>query len=220
MKPRRHPSYTVITNVVYAIALLYKRRRWATSRRLGWLRINYVIYRRICRVGRIQHVFVIGLTDLGYKPGKSITLMCQSREGHYDRLGAPERVLQGSVDVIVTTYQPAGMSARKITTTGPIGSHQRRSGRRRPRKSLGHPGMNVTGVTYYATELTAKRLELLRQMLPALQTVGILDNPAFTEVNPDLVSLPFKDDAEKAAQMLGLKTNVQSARQREDLEPL
>ena len=111
------------------------------------------------------------------------------------------------------------MSARKITTTVPIvtiiSGDPVAAGLA---KSLGHPGMNVTGVTYYATELTAKRLELLKQMLPALQTVGILDNPAFTEVNPDLVSLPFKDDAQKAAQMLGLKTSVQSARQVEDLE--
>jgi hypothetical protein len=52
MKPMRHlPSYTVIINVVHLIALLYKRNRWATSRRLGLLRINHVIYWRICTDG-------------------------------------------------------------------------------------------------------------------------------------------------------------------------
>ena len=164
--------------------------------------------------------FVNGLTDLGYKPGESITLICRGAENQYDRLGtATNELLQSSVDVIVTTSQPAGMSALKVTSTVPIvtviSGDPVAAGLA---KSLNHPGMNVTGVTYYATELTAKRLELLKQMLPELKTVGVLDNPAFTEVNPDLVPLPFENDAKNAAQALGLKTSVQSARRPEDLE--
>jgi putative ABC transport system substrate-binding protein len=164
--------------------------------------------------------FVSGLMELGYKPGESIELTCRSAENHYDRLGAAtDELLQSSVNVIVTTSQPAGMSARKITGTVPIvtviSGDPVAAGLV---KSLSRPGMNVTGVTYYATELAAKRLELLKQMLPTLRTVGILDNPAFSEVNPDLVPLPFADDAEKAARALGLATSVQTARQPEDLE--
>jgi putative ABC transport system substrate-binding protein len=118
-------------------------------------------------------LFVIGLTDLGYKPGESITLMCRSGEGHYNRLGAAtNELLQASVDVIVTSSQPAGMSARKITTTVPIvtviSGDPVATGLA---KSLGHPGMNVTGVTYYATEPATKRLELLKKMLPYVDRV-------------------------------------------------
>ena len=44
-------------------------------------------------------------------------------------------------------------------------------------KSLDHPGGNVTGLSYYATELTAKRLELFRQAVPSVSKVGVLANP-------------------------------------------
>jgi putative ABC transport system substrate-binding protein len=164
--------------------------------------------------------FVSGLVGFGYKPGESVSLTCRSADNQYDRLGrATSELLQSSVDVIVTSSQPAGMSAHKVTDSVPIvtviSGNPVAAGLA---GSLGHPGMNVTGVTYYATELTEKRLELLKQMLPELKTVGILHNPAFTEVNPDLEPLPFEDDARKAAQALGLKMSVQHARQPDDLE--
>lgn len=64
-------------------------------------------------------------------------------------------------------------------------------------KSLAEPGGNLTGLTYYATELTAKRLELLQEMVPGLGVVGVLSNP-------EVGDLPFEADTREAAQRLGL----------------
>jgi len=164
--------------------------------------------------------FINGLIDLGYKPGETVKIACRSADYHYDRLAsATEELLRLPVDVIVSASQPAGMSAHKVTTTVPvvtvISGNPVGAGLAR---SLGNPGMNVTGVTYYATELTAKRLELLKQMLPKLNTVGVLTNPDFTITNPDFVPLPFEDDTRKAAQTLGIKLSIQSAREPTDIE--
>ena len=64
-------------------------------------------------------------------------------------------------------------------------------------QSLAKPGGNVTGVSYYATELTAKRLELLKETMPDIATVGVL-------ANPNVSYLPFEEDTKRAAGQLGI----------------
>ena len=64
-------------------------------------------------------------------------------------------------------------------------------------KSLNHPGGNITGLTYYATELTLKRLELLHEIVPSVTKIGVLANPAVSY-------LPFEKDTVRAGAVLGL----------------
>jgi putative tryptophan/tyrosine transport system substrate-binding protein len=156
--------------------------------------------------------FARGLHDFGYKPGDTITLECRSAGGRYDGLtAAAAELVRLSVDVIVTDSQPAGTAARNATATVPIvtviSGDPVAAGLAR---SIAKPGGNVTGVSYYATELTAKRLQLLKELLPSVDTVGVL-------ANPNVSYLPFEEDTKRAAALVGVTTNVQQVSEAGDL---
>jgi putative ABC transport system substrate-binding protein len=116
------------------------------------------------------------------------------------------------VDVIVATSQPTAQAAHDATQTIPIvmiaSGDPVSTGLV---KSLGHPGGNVTGLTYYATELTAKRLELLREAVPILTKVGVLANPA-------LSYLPFENDTLNAGVALGLAVVIHHVSEPSDID--
>ena len=144
-----------------------------------------------------------GLRDLGYVPGTSVVIDCSSAGGRYERLPtAAAELVKLNVDVIVAANQPTARAAHEATETIPIvmiaSGDPVAAGLV---KNLGHPGGNVTGPTYYATELTAKRLELLREVVPSLSRIGVLANPV-------VAYLPFENDTLKAASALGLRPLV------------
>ncbi len=147
--------------------------------------------------------FLVGMKELGYEPGKNIAFECRGAGLRYDGLAeAAADLAELSVDVIVSTSQPAGHAARKATATIPIvtiisGDPVAASMTR----SLAKPDGNVTGVSYYATELTAKRLALLQEIIPAIDTVGVL-------ANPDTSYLPFEEDTRLAEEHLGINTRI------------
>jgi putative ABC transport system substrate-binding protein len=141
-----------------------------------------------------------GLADLGYIPDKTFTMECRSAEQSYDRLvPAAEELVRARVDVIVALSHPAARAARLATDLTPIvmiaSGDPVASGLV---DSLAHPGGNVTGLTYYATELTGKRLEILREMVPTISVIGVLANPA-------VAYLPFEKDTKRAAAALGVR---------------
>jgi putative ABC transport system substrate-binding protein len=158
-------------------------------------------------------LFVRGLEELGYRPGETVTIECRSAGERYEGLplAAAELVALG-VDVIVGLSQPAGMAAHDATDTIPIASIV--SGDPVAvglARSLAEPGGNLTGLSYYANELTLKRLELLKQAVPELSTVDVLANP--------LVSyLPFEKDAEQAARRLSLAIRTHHVSEPDDLD--
>jgi putative ABC transport system substrate-binding protein len=144
--------------------------------------------------------FLAGLADWGRIPGKTVEIVCQSAEERYEGLvPAVKALVDLNVDVIVTQFQPGGRAAQEVTKTIPIVSII--SGD--PvggglAKSLARPGGNLTGVTYYATELTEKRLDLLKELVPNIRTLGVL-------ANPNVSYLPFDDDTKRAAKTLGMR---------------
>jgi len=156
--------------------------------------------------------FLDGLSERGYKPGETVVYECRSA-GEHDRgfATAAAALVQVPVDVIVTTSQPAGTAAHAATDTIPIvtvvSGDPLAAGLAR---SLAKPGGNLTGVSYYATELTAKRLELLRETIPQVTTVGVL-------ANPDVSYLPFEDDTKRAADRLGLALRFHQVSEPADL---
>jgi len=150
---------------------------------------------------------IAGLKDLGHKPGEDIVIECRSAGKRYDGLApATAELVKLPVDVIVSASEPSGHMARSVTQTVPIvtilSGDPVGSGLA---QSLAKPGGNVTGLTYYATELTGKRLELLKDMVPGISSVGVL-------ANPDVSYLPFEEDTRKAAQLLGLTLVVRQVR--------
>jgi putative ABC transport system substrate-binding protein len=108
---------------------------------------------------------IAGLTDLGRIPGKNITVECRSAGKQYEGYAtATAELVRLPVDVIVSESQPAGHIARSVTNTVPIvtilSGDPVGSGLV---QSLAKPGGNLTGLTYYATELTSKRLNCCRR---------------------------------------------------------
>jgi putative tryptophan/tyrosine transport system substrate-binding protein len=120
-----------------------------------------------------------GLRDLGYLEGKNLVIESRWAEGKFDRL--PElaaELVRLNVDVILTAGTPGIRAAKNATTTIPIVMVT--SGD--PVgfgfvASLARPGGNITGWSTFSPELSAKRLELLKETLPRTQRVAVLFNP-------------------------------------------
>jgi putative tryptophan/tyrosine transport system substrate-binding protein len=155
-----------------------------------------------------------GLVDLGYIPGKTLIMECRSAEQSYDRLlPAAEELVSAPVDLIIALSHPTARAARLVTKSVPIvmiaSGDPAASGLV---NSLARPGGNVTGLSYYATELTGKRLEFLRDMVPSISVIGVLANPA-------VAYLPFEGDTRRAAATLGLRVAIHQVCKAADLNP-
>jgi putative ABC transport system substrate-binding protein len=127
-----------------------------------------------------------GLKESGFVEGQNVAIDLRFAEGRSDRL--PELVadlIHKSVTVIVAN-DPAAVAAKAATITVPIvfitGSDPVREGLV---ASLNRPGGNVTGVVFISSELGAKRLELLRQLVAKAATIGVLVNPNTPETETE-----------------------------------
>jgi putative ABC transport system substrate-binding protein len=124
-----------------------------------------------------------GLNALGYVEGKNIIIECRSAEGKFDRLhDLVAELVRLNVDIIVTSSSRAARAAKKVTTTVPIvmayGGDPFQDGLV---ASLAHPGGNVTGLTNLSAELSGKRVELLKEILPRLARVAVLQHSVMGE---------------------------------------
>jgi len=117
-----------------------------------------------------------GLRDLGYVEGRTVSLEERSANGRTDRLPSLARELvRMKVDVLVTITSPGVRAAREATSTIPIVAGAVDDAVEQGFvASLAHPGGNVTGVSRLNTELSAKRLELLKEALPEVTRVAVL----------------------------------------------
>ena len=121
-----------------------------------------------------------GLRDLGYVESKNIVIEIRLADGNYDRLPALAAELVGlKVSAIVTAGTKATLAAKRATTTIPIvmssGGDPLALGLV---TNLARPRGNITGLTSFGSEVSAKRLELLKEALPRITRVAFLVNPA------------------------------------------
>ena len=157
--------------------------------------------------------FMQGLRDLGYVEGKNITLVFRTTEGKNERYpDLADELVRLNVDMIVTAGNTGIRAAKKATGRIPIVMMSVGD----PIAlgivaSLARPGGNITGLTQMAPDLTGKRLELLKEILPKLKRVGFIrdpDNPGQT--------LRFKE-AQIAATALGITLQSLDVRSSSDL---
>ncbi len=119
------------------------------------------------------------LRRLGYVEGKTIIIETRFAEGDFKRLPELARELVAQdVKVIVTAAPPAVRAAQAATTTIPIVMLVHDPVGMGFAETLARPGRNITGVAFQDTELSTKRLDLLRQAIPNLTRVAVLWNRA------------------------------------------
>jgi putative ABC transport system substrate-binding protein len=150
-----------------------------------------------------------GLNEAGYVEGQNVTVEYHWLEGQYDRLPAlVADLVRRRVAVIATPGNTPGTRAAKAaTTTIPIvfavGEDPVRLGLV---ASLARPGGNVTGINFFATEVTAKELRLLHDLVPKAVRLAVLVNPANAAT-----AEPTLRDVQEAAPTIGLKTQILNA---------
>ena len=145
-----------------------------------------------------------GLKDAGYVEGENVTIEYRWAEGRFDRLPAlAAELVRRQVVVIVAANTASALAAKAVTTTIPIVFNVAED----PVKlglvaSLARPGGNLTGANSFIGELSAKRLELLRELLPGVTRVTALVNPT-----TPLAESALKD-IEPAARTMGMEIKV------------
>ena len=149
-----------------------------------------------------------GLKESGYVEGENVTIVYRWAEGQLDRL--PELaadLVRRRVNVIAASAQPSAIAAKSATTTIPIGFIVAEDPVRLGLvASLARPGGNLTGINIFSGELTAKRLELLREMVPGAARIAVLVNPA----NATVAETTLRD-VQPAASAMGLQIQVLNA---------
>ena len=163
---------------------------------------------------RLWEALLDGLRERGYSEGRNLVFERRFSEGKaecFPELAA--ELVRLKVDCIIVPTTPAALAARNATQTIPIvitaANDPVGAGLV---ASLARPGGNITGLSNLASELTGKRLELLKEVIPGLTRVAVLWNAA----NPANASA--WEETQAAARALGLLLHAQDVRSPQDLE--
>jgi putative ABC transport system substrate-binding protein len=154
-----------------------------------------------------------GLSQGGYVEGSNVAIEYRWAERQYDRVPA---LVADLLRLRVALIVHGGVSPRAAiaaTSTVPIvstfGGDPVRLGFV---KSINRPGKNVTGVSIFATDLEAKRLELIRELVPKAALIGVLRDPTFSEADTQL------REVEAAARVMGKKIHILAATNETEIE--
>src|SRR5262245_7032004 len=155
-----------------------------------------------------------GLKETGYVEGRNIAIKYLSADGRFNQLPAlAAELVVDPAAVIVAIAPPAALAAKAATASIPIvftaGADPVDLGLV---SSLNRPDSNVTGVYFLIAALAAKRLELLRELVPKATVIGLLVNPANPAAEPQV------RDVQAATLALGLKLLVLNASSESDIE--
>ena len=165
--------------------------------------------------GTQAQAFRQGLRDAGYAEGRDVVIEWRSASGDYDQV--PRLVadlVQRKVDVIVVVSTLAALAVKRATSTipivmaevaDPLGSGLV--------TSLAHPGGNVTGLSLMSAELSAKRLQLLKEAIPRVARVAVLWNPD-TPFHPKVI-----EELKAVAPLLSIELSLVGARTPEGIGP-
>ena len=208
---------------------LYKRREFITL--LGGT-AAWPLAARAQQAGKVHRIGVLetisttlnvanfyalreGLRQLGYAEGQNLVIEYRSADGRDDRFpGLARELLALKVDVIVTRGTPAAKAVKNATSTVPV--VMTASGD--PVgvglvTSLARPGGNITGLSAIVGELSPKRLELIREIVPGLARIAVLANTSNDAVRRDWARI------ETAARSLGVQSQLLDLRESDALGP-
>jgi putative ABC transport system substrate-binding protein len=154
------------------------------------------------------------LNQAGFVEGRNVAIEYRWAEGEYDRLPAlAGDLVRRRVTVIAATTTPAALAAKAATSVIPIvftsAADPVTAGLV---ASLSRPDGNATGVTNYLTDLGAKRLELLHDVVPKATTIGMLVNPNYPDIELQ------RRDVEEAARKFGQQVHVGNAASVDDFD--
>ncbi|TMA85535.1 MAG: ABC transporter substrate-binding protein [Deltaproteobacteria bacterium] len=177
-------------------------------------RVGYLAANSLSDISARIEAFRQGLRELGYVEGKNIVLEWRSSEGKFDRLPAlAAELVRLKVDMIVTPGAPATRAAKAATITIPIIMSQD------PDPvgngfvaSLARPGGNITGLSSLTADLSGKRLELLKEILPKLSRAAVFG----TSTSPG--NAQALKETELAAGALGVKLQYLDVLEPKDIE--
>jgi putative ABC transport system substrate-binding protein len=167
---------------------------WLSALSAGTLPQNEVLFRR-------------GLSEVGFVPGRNVTIEYRWADGQYDRLPAMAvDLVSRPVDVILAQTPSAALAARTATTTIPIvfsvGVDPVAAGLV---ASYSRPGGNATGTSLISGPLGQKRLEILRELVPKATVIAMLVNPHGPDTAPEI------RDVQAAAQANNLQLRLLNA---------
>jgi ABC-type uncharacterized transport system substrate-binding protein len=199
------------------ITLLGSAASWPLAARAQQPPIPVIGYISAGSPGRLVTVLRQSLAEAGYVEGRNVAIESRSAEGQYDRLPTiAAELVRRQVTVIVASPTPAALAAKAATTTIPIVFGVTDD----PVKlglvaSLARPGGNATGINFYIAELglSAKRLGLLRELVPGATRIAALVNPA-NAANAEAVTR----DVAAAASTIGVRIEVVHASDSREIE--
>jgi putative ABC transport system substrate-binding protein len=152
-----------------------------------------------------------GLRELGYVEGRNLIIEYRSADGRAERFpDLASELVRLKVDLIVTRGTPAAKAVKSATGTIPVVM----AAMGEPLAvvaTLAHPGGNITGLTTFSIELTGKRVEVIKELVPSLSRVALLQNMG----NP--VAPPEWEETKTAARSLGLQAELLDVRSQVDL---
>jgi putative ABC transport system substrate-binding protein len=203
---RRREFLGVLGGAVWPIAA--RAQFSGKTYRIGFLGVHsHSEYQRLVDALRI------GLRQLGYEEGKSITIEYRWAEGRYERLPQlAAELVRLNVDLLVTHTSLGAQAAKQATSTLPIVFAAVAD----PIEaglvlSLARPGGNLTGLTFFATEISAKRVELIKEAIPAMSRLAVLFNAAIP------LMATILNGVQRAASELGLELVRKAVKERDDI---
>jgi putative tryptophan/tyrosine transport system substrate-binding protein len=176
---------------------------------------GFVSSRSLDGSARHAAAFTKGLSEAGYVEGQNVVVEYHWLDGQHDRLPAlMADVVRRRVAVIATIGDPSTLAAKAATATIPIAfgfsgdpvGHGLVA-------SLARPGDNATGINFFTSEVLAKRLGLLHELVPKARHVVVLVNPT----NPPSTESTLRDVPE-AARAIGLQTQILNASTKSEIE--
>jgi putative ABC transport system substrate-binding protein len=193
-----------------AVALLVAPLAAETQQANKVARIGYLGTRRGVSP-HLPEAFRQGLRDLGYVEGRNVVIEYRNNEGKNERLPALAAELVAlKVDLILAAATPHALAAKQATRTIPIVFAATGDAVADGLvTSLARPGGNITGLSFFTPELVGKRLELLKQTVPAVSRVAVLWNPGGLGESTEKDVLKR---AEVAARAIGVQLQFVEAR--------